>query len=412
MLLNGIKIVSFCHYLQGPAGAQYLADLGAEVIKVEPLTGAFERHWSGAGVYIDDISSFYLCGNRNARSIAIDLKHPEGNAVAKKLIAQADVVIENFRPGVFDRLGFDKAELDRLNPTLIYASASGFGSSGPLVGKPGQDALIQARSGLIGVTGNAGESAPTPIGASIVDQHGGALLAMGILAALIRKMREGVGTRVEASLLAAGIDLQGEALVTWFAGNIQRERLKRDKHLSTWFHEAPYGVFPATDGHILMSNNKNSTVANLAKIFDSEPLRAMEDLDRYENRDVIAAEIAKTTKNFSIAELEERLAIVDIWCAPITYYDQLLSDPQCIHYEMFREVEVRGRNIRLVNHPNRYDGKVPELRVLALDIGEHTREILAEHGFDDAGIDQLIDSRAVVVNRSARQTELGASAVR
>lgn len=391
MLLNGIKVVSFCHFLQGPAADQYLADMGAEVIKVEPLGGAYERAWSGASVYIEGVSGFYLCANRNKRSIAIDLKNPAGKEVARKLIQEADVVLENFRPGVFARLGFDDEELKRLNPTLIFASASGFGSSGPMLGKPGQDLLVQARSGLISVTGNAA-SGPTPVGAAVVDQHGGALLAMGVLGALVRKLREGKGTRVEGSLLNSGIDLQNEPLVNWFAGAIERNSLDRHKSLATWFHQAPYGVYPAADGHVVVSLCETP---DLAEAVESAELRKLIGLDRYEDRDAFAKALAEATAKFTIAELEERFDRHNVWWAPVKYYDELLTDPQIVHSEVFREVDVRGRRIHLVNHPNRYDGKVPDLRVLALDIGEHTREILAEHGFGRAEIEQLFSSKAV-----------------
>src|SRR5262249_47858020 len=187
------------------------------LLRVAPLDGPLDRRWSGAAVYVEGISGFYLCANRNKRSIGIDLKSDKGKEVARRLIADADVVMENFRPGVFAKLGFDQATLDTLNPNLIFASASGFGSTGPMADKPGQDLLIQARSGLIGATGSP-RLGPVAAGAAIVDQHGGALLAMGILGALIRRLREGRGTRVEASLLNSGIDLQGEPLVNFLAG--------------------------------------------------------------------------------------------------------------------------------------------------------------------------------------------------
>jgi crotonobetainyl-CoA:carnitine CoA-transferase CaiB-like acyl-CoA transferase len=391
MLLNGIKIVSFCHFLQGPAADQYLADMGADVIKVEPLTGAYERAWSGADVYVEGVSGFYLCANRNKRSIAIDLKSPSGKEVARKLIKEADVVLENFRPGVFARLGFDEEELKRLNPTLIFASASGFGSSGPLLGKPGQDLLVQARSGLISVTGNP-QGGPTPVGAAVVDQHGGALLAMGILGALVRRFREGKGTRVEGSLLNSGIDLQTEPLVNWFAGQIERKALDRQKSLATWFHQAPYGVYPTADGHVVVSLCETK---DLAEAVESDALRELVGRNRYEERDAFAEALSQATAKYSTAELEERFDRHNVWWAPVNYYDDLLSDPQLVHSEVFREVDVRGRKIHLVNHPNRYDGKVPELRVLALDIGEHTREILAEHGFTPSEVEQLFASKAV-----------------
>jgi crotonobetainyl-CoA:carnitine CoA-transferase CaiB-like acyl-CoA transferase len=405
MLLNGIKIVSFCHFLQGPAGAQYLADMGADVIKVEPIGGAHERHWSGADVFVEGISGFYLCANRNKRSIGIDLKTPEGKDVARRLIAGADVVMENFRPGVFAKLGFDTATLDALNPNLIFASASGFGSTGPMADKPGQDLLIQARSGLIGVTG-APKQGPTPVGAAIVDQHGGALLAMGILGALVRRLRDGKGTRVEASLLNSGIDLQGEALVNFFAGNFTRRVLDREENLATWFHAAPYGVYEASDGHVVISL---CDPAILAEALESDGLRESVDIDRLGDRDEYARRLNSVTANLSVAELERRFQEHGIWSAPIQYYDELLSDPQLVHSEVFRQVSVRGRTIHLVNHPNRYDGKVPELRVLALEIGEHTREILAELDYEQAEIEQLLRSKAVVASRDETLTARQAS---
>ena len=395
MLLNGIRIVSFCHFLQGPAGAQSLADMGADVIKVEPVDGAHERRWSGADVFVEGISGFYLCANRNKRSIGIDLKSEEGREVARRLIAGADVVMENFRPGVFAKLGFGEAELRAINPTLIFASASGFGSTGPMAQMPGQDILMQARSGLISVTGTP-ERGPTPVGAAIVDQHGGALLAMGILGALVRRLRDGVGTRVEASLLNSGLDLQGEALVNFFAGGMTREVLQRESNLATWFHAAPYGVYPTNDGHIVISLCDATVLANA---LDSDALREVAGNDRYKERDEYARRLRVATAGFSREQLGQLLDASSIWWAPINFYDELLSDPQIQHAQVFREITVRGRTVHLVNHPNRYDGEVPELRVLALEIGEHTREIMGELGYRDEDVERLVASRAVAASR-------------
>lgn len=405
MLLNGIKVVSFCHFLQGPAAAQYLADMGADVIKVEPVDGAHERRWSGADVYVEGVSGFYLCANRNKRSIGVDLKSQEGRTVARRLIASADVVMENFRPGVFAKLGFDDMALAEINPSLIFASASGFGSTGPMAQKPGQDLLVQARSGLMSVTGNP-VVGPTPVGAAIVDQHGGALLAMGILGALIRRMRDGRGTRVEASLMNAALDLQGEALVNYFAGGMTRRVLERERNLATWFHAAPYGVYPARDGHVVVSLCE---AAVLADALDSDGLREVVGVDRFGERDEYARRLAGATTGFTVKELGERFDRCGIWWAPIAYYDELLADPQLSHANVFRQVKVRGRTIHLVNHPNRYDGEVPALRVLALEIGEHTREILTEMGYTADQIDQLVASRAVAASRDADSAERKAS---
>ncbi|BAB48487.1 CaiB/BaiF CoA transferase family protein [Mesorhizobium japonicum] len=394
-MLSGIKVVSFCHFLQGPAGAQYLADMGADVVKVEPIDGAHERRWSGADVYVEGVSGFYLCANRNKRSIGIDLKSTEGKQVARRLIAGADVVMENFRPGVFTKLGFDEETLRGINPNLIFASASGFGATGPMAMNPGQDLLAQARSGLMSVTGTP-ERGPTPVGAAIVDQHGGALLAMGILGALVRRLRDGKGTRVEASLINAAIDLQGEPLVNYFAGGMTREVLNREKNLATWFHAAPYGVYPATDGHVVVSLCESAV---LADALDSDALRELVGVDRYVERDDYARRLAGATARFTTAELAERFDRHGIWWAPINYYDDLLADPQLSHSHVFRQVNVRGRTIQLVNHPNRYDGEVPALRYLALEIGEHTHEILDELGYAEVEIQRLLTSKAVVASR-------------
>ena len=395
MLLNGTRIINFCHFLQGPAGAQYLADMGADVIKVEPLAGAHERRWSGADVFVEGISGFYLCANRNNRSIGIDLKHPDGVAVARKLIASADVVMENFRPGVFAKLGFDDATLKSINPNLIYASASGFGSSGPMATQPGQDLLIQARSGLMSVTGIPA-TGPTAVGAAIVDQHGGALLALGILGALVKKLKTGQGTRVEASLLNSGFDLQQEPLVNYFAGNISRNWLNRAKNLATWFHAAPYGVYAVRDGHVVISLNDAS---NLAAALDSAEVASAATLHPHEDRDAYVRILAAAVSNFTLAEIGERFDARSIWWAPIKYYDQLLDDPQVKHLGVFRKVDVRGRTIHLVNHPNRYDGQIPELRLLALEIGEHTWEVLNELGYAQKDIRELLEKQAIAASR-------------
>lgn len=398
MLLDGIKVVSFCHFLQGPAGAQYLADMGADVIKVEPVLGAHERHWSGADVFVEGVSGFYLCANRNKRSIGINLKSEEGREVASRLIAQADVVMENFRPGVFARLGFTEEELQRLNPRLIFASASGYGSSGPMAARPGQDILMQAASGLVSVTGSP-ERGNTPAGAAVVDQHGGALLAMGILGALLRREREGKGTRVEASLINSAIDLQTEPLVNYFAGNIPLSQMQREHNLATWFHAAPYGVYPAKDGQVVISLCSDET---LAEALDSDELRKIIGLDRYKERDLVARTVREATARFTLQELAERFDKHGVWYSPVNTYDDLLEHPQLTHMNVFRKIDVRGKSVHLVNHPNRYDGKVPELRVLALEIGEQTDEIMGELGYSAAEVDAMIAAGAVV---SARQSD-------
>src|SRR2546421_10790065 len=213
-LVKGSLAVSFNHFLFGPMGIQALADLGADVIAIESAEGAWQRHWSSGDIWHDGQGMLHLCTNRNKRSIALDLKSPRGKAIALRLVDGADVIAENFRPGVMDKLGFGYAELQKRKPDLIYASASGYGPDGPYAERPGQDLLAQALFGLMAITGQR-TTGPRPVGVSAVDHHGAALLAMGILAALLRRARTGQGCRVGANLMQAAPDLQAESLTAW-----------------------------------------------------------------------------------------------------------------------------------------------------------------------------------------------------
>ncbi len=396
-MLIRMRVVSFCHYLQGPAAAQYLADMGADVIKVEPPGGAWERHWSGANAFVDGISAFYLCANRNKRSLALDLKHPDGKALALRLVQTADVVMENFRPGVMDRLGLGYEQVRALHPTVIYASATGYGASGPMVGQPGQDLLIQALSGLIAATGN---ERPTAIGFAAADQHGAALLAMGILGAYVRRLQTGEGTRIDANLLNAGLDLQTEPLTLYYSGHATRDAFRRDPNLATWYHEAPYGVYRIADGYLAVSLNDPH---KLAAALGSEALAALAGLDRYQQRDRYAAALAEALAARRYDDLAPDLDGHAIWYARVRDYDQLPDDPQIRHNQVFREVPVGQGRATLVNHPLRYDGLVPELRQLALRIGEDTRAVLGELGYGEAEIEDLIARRVVAAPEPRRE---------
>ena len=226
-------------------------------------------------------------------------------------------------------------------------------------------------------------------------------MAMGILAALFKRQREGVATRIESSLLNAGIDLQGEPLVNYFAGNIPRDRFQRHENLATWFHEAPYGIYPAQDGDIAISL---CTDEALAEALESDELRALVGHDRYAERDRFASAVRDATRTRTLAELARRFEAHGVWYGPVQTYDDLATDPQIAHSKVFAEVEIRGRKIKLVNHPNRYDGKVPDIRFVALEVGEHTREIMDELGFSDSETERFLSSGAVV--------EAGGSAAR
>ena len=393
-MLEGVRVISLCHYLQGPAGAQYLADMGADVIKVEPIGGAYERRWSGAKVFVGDVSGFYLCANKNKRSICINLKSAEGKAAFLRLVEGADVVMENFRAGTLDKLGLGYEALKAVKPDIIYASASGYGPDGPYAALPGQDLLIQARTGL--VAGTAGQKPgilPAAAGCAAVDQHGAALFAMGILGAVVRKLKTGKGTRVECSLFNAGIDLQQEAITNYINGQMTPEVYNRDPHLATWFHEAPYGIYETADGrHLAMSL---SSMELFDKALGPSDLSADANLDTYLDRDRVAADIARRVSALTLAEAEEALTSNGVWYAPVKNYTELATDPQALHNKVFRKAEVDGREAILVNHPNRYDGEVPSLRHIAERPGQDMVSILADGGFSEEEIAALANSGAV-----------------
>ncbi|WP_027134094.1 CaiB/BaiF CoA transferase family protein [Geminicoccus roseus] len=389
-MLECMRVVSFCHYLQGPAASQYLADMGADVIKVEALRGAYERHWSGGNVYVEDVSGFFLCANRNKRVVALDLKSPAGLEAALRLVDRADAVIENFRPGVLDRLGLGYAVLRERRPDIIFASASGFGSSGPLRDKPGQDLLVQARTGLVAASGGGG----TATGAAICDQHGGALLAMAVLGAYVRRLKTGKGTHVESSLFAAGIDLQGEAIVNFLTAQASSARFERDPHLATWFHPAPYGIYRTFEGrHLAISLNSPS---KFAEALGDDQLRALVDIDTYRERDRYAQATAQALQKHRFEEVAAMLDAAEIWWAPVQDYQDLAQDPQARHLGIFAEVEVRGGKAVLVSHPIRYDGEIPKIRHLPLDIGQHTGEVLQELGYSPDEIADMARQGAIV----------------
>jgi crotonobetainyl-CoA:carnitine CoA-transferase CaiB-like acyl-CoA transferase len=390
MLLNSMKVVSFCHVLQGPSATQYLGDMGAHIIKIEPLGGERSRRWTG--VEMGPPSGLYLCAFRNKRLFSVDLKSAEGRDVVLSLIDKADVVIENFRYGVMERLGLSYEDIRKRKPDIIYASGTGWGGNGPMLTRESQDLIIQARTGLASATGKRRGEARA-VGSAIVDQHGGALLAMGVMAAYIRKLTTGQGTRVESSLFAAGLDLQTEPLTVYMSTRPGADVLNREKHLATWYHWAPYGIYKIKDCEIAVSTNP---VAKLAEALDSDALRALVDVHPYKARDQIAEVFAKVIEQKSLTEIAAAFDPAGIWYGKVQDFDDVANDPQAEALGVFRPLKIGDREVVLLNHPIRYDGKIPELRTIGLEVGEHTEEILREHGYGESQIADLLRRKIVV----------------
>jgi crotonobetainyl-CoA:carnitine CoA-transferase CaiB-like acyl-CoA transferase len=398
-LLSGIRVVSFNHFLLGPMGIQALGDLGADVISVEGSDGAWQRHWAGGNVFHDGQSALHLCANRNKRSVAIDLKSAKGREIALRLVDTADVVAENFRPGVMEKLGLGYEVLKARKPSLIYASASGYGPDGPYVEKPGQDLLAQALFGMMAITGQAA-TGPRPVGASVIDHHGAALFALGIVAAIVRRQRTGQGCRVDASLMQSALDLQAESLVAWINAPLKPPGPQAFRHVAGWYYAAPYGVYATRDGHLAISL---SPLAVLAQAVGEPRLATYTDEDTWTKQDEIGDLIGRKLATATTAEWVSRMEPLEIWHAPVQGYAEIVGDPQVRHMKSLVTVAGAGETgapVTLVNHPVLYDGATAEVRLPPQPLGAHTAEVLKELGLAEAEIEALARDKVVTLHPS------------
>lgn len=390
-ILSGYRVLDCSIAMAGPFAAQRLGDLGADVVKIEPVTGEWQRHVSAGGAKGNRINVSFLSLNRNKRSLAIDLKSPEGKAALLDLVKDADVFLQNYRPGVAARLGVDYETLSKLNPGLVYVSMSGYGETGPYLDRPGQDLILQGMSGAMLSAGRQGE-APTAAGQYLVDAVAAYNAFEGALAALLHRERTGEGQLVQVNMLDAITNIQMQELsVFTVAGKPQTRSAEPHAHV---YIRAPYGAFATSDGYIIIAF---PPLKKFGEIIGEPSFLTMDDeTDSWTQRDHIFARTRERLVAKTSAEWLSLLRGADIWCGPVYGYEELVKDEQILHNGTFVEydhpteghVKTPGFPIRFSKTPSRVDRGAPVT-------GQHTREILAEAGFAADRIEQLLATGVV-----------------
>ncbi|WP_319411625.1 CaiB/BaiF CoA-transferase family protein [uncultured Cohaesibacter sp.] len=372
--LEGVTVLDFSQFLAGPSAAMRLADLGANVIKIErPGTGDLSRQlYLAADMKYDGDSLLYHTINRHKKGYAANLKDPADLERIKKLIASADVMIENFRPGVMTRLGLDYETVKQFNPGIVYGTITGYGTDGPWKTLPGQDLLAQSRSGLTWLSGDESQG-PVPIGLSISDLITGAHLVQGILACLVRKGVSGKGGHVEVSLVESSLDLQFEFLTNFLNDGNKLPKRANIRSASAYLG-APYGIYPTADGYLALAMGD---IPHLGTLLECSALIAFPDPDEwFSKRDSIKAILVEHLKKRKTQDWLDVLEPADYWCAPVLTWEDLLEQKG---FEALQMTQYVGRNqeegFTTLRCPIRVDGERFYSQQPAPRVGEHNDEI-------------------------------------
>jgi len=401
-VLSGYRVLDCSIAMAGPFAAQRLGDLGADVVKIEPPQGEWQRFAAAGGATGNRINVSFLSLNRNKRSLAIDLKSDAGREIIRELVADADVFLQNYRPGVAARLGLDYETLREINPRLVYVSISGYGETGPYVNRPGQDLLLQAMSGAMLSAGRRGEP-PTPAGQYLADAVTASTAFEAVLAALLHRERTGEGQLVTVNMLDALTTLQMQELSVFTVGGVPQERgTEPNAHV---YIRAPYGVFATSDDYLALGF---ADLETLGRVIGEPSFAGMDpEVDGWTRRDELYAKTAARLLTNTREHWIEALLEAGIWAGPVYSYQDLVDDPQVAHNGTFIEYEhpTEGR-IRTPGFPYRFSATPARVDRGAPLAGQHTREVLAELGLPEERVGELLASGVVAESTTA---EPGAS---
>jgi CoA:oxalate CoA-transferase len=374
--LEGLLVVDFSQFLSGPSASLRLADMGARVIKIErPGAGDLCRQLYISNLRLDNDSTLFHSINRNKQSFAADLKNPEDLAHIRKLLTRADVTIQNFRPGVIEKIGLGYEAVRAINPRIVYGEITGYGNNGPWSSKPGQDLLVQSLSGLPYLNGDA-DQPPVPFGLAVADMIAGAHLVQGILAALVRRGITGVGGKVEVSLLESVLDLQFEVLTTYLNDG-GKSPLRSTVNNAHAYLGAPYGIYATSDGYLALAMG---SIIRLGQLLDCPPLTTYTDpASLFDQRDEIKSILVHHLKGQTTQHWLNILEPADIWCADVLSWDRLFAHDAFKALNMIQTVNSRPEaTMRTTRCPIRLDGELLTSPIAAPRIGEHNELILAE----------------------------------
>jgi crotonobetainyl-CoA:carnitine CoA-transferase CaiB-like acyl-CoA transferase len=392
--LKGLKVIDLSHIMAGPACSMLLADMGADVIKVEKIPGGDDARRMVPPTVAEESAAFLIM-NRNKRGIALNLKTGAGRGALARLLKNADVLIENYRRGTMEKMGFGYEALHELNPKLIYCSISGFGRTGPYADRGGFDLVAQGMTGLMSITGERAGGPPMKAGAPVTDITAGILACVGILAALHSRASTGQGQMVDTSLFEAGITHTYWHSAICFATGNAPGPMGTAHPLN-----APYQAFPASDGWITVGAANQENWLRLIDALEAPALRDdprfLNNAERMRNLSALTAALTPLFQRRSVAEWLKRLEEYGVPAGPVLDIAQMHADPQALAREMIVETtHPTAGKVKAIGLPIKFSDTPGGVRKAAPLMGEHTREVLLETGFSDAEIEQMAEQGAI-----------------